>query len=287
MTPASRRTGRAAALSVAVSLATALLAAACSAPPAHHSGQGSSAGSGDTAPLLDGGIDRGIHLPGTAPDDHLNTVPDTVTPHHRHHATTETAALPPTGTAKRHPRTAHPRHARTRRRVWAAPHHRTPDWHRLHTAHHPATSTAAAPARSASTPHQATQPATQPATQQATQAGTRPAAQQATRPATRPTPAALLPAIDHRPLWIGTPAEHVAPVRADRTAPVDQTGRPTGATQPARPIPGTGDVVIPVTVPAAQGPLRPDTVLSGPGFQVDLRQRPAAPAPGTAAPLIR
>src|SRR5262245_50023404 len=119
MTPASRRTGRAAALSVAVSLATALLAAACSAPPAHHHSQGSSAGtgSGDTAPLLDGGIDRGIHVPGTVPGDHLNADPGTVTPHHRHHhATTESAALPAAGTTKRHPRTAHPRHARTRRR---------------------------------------------------------------------------------------------------------------------------------------------------------------------------
>lgn len=271
MTPASRRTGRAAALSVAVSLATALLAAACSAPPTHHAQY---TGSGDTTgPLLDGGIDRGIHVPGTVPNDHLTTVPDTTTPHHRHHHTTAESAAGPdaataTTTASRHPRTAHPRHARTRRRVWTTPHHRTPTWHRLHTAHHPAASTTAAPPRTPTT--------TKQATNQAANQAARPAAQPATKPATKPAPAALLPATDHRPLWIGTPAEHVAPV-----------GQPTGSTQPIHPIPGTGDVVIPVTVPAAEGPLRPDTVLSGPGYRVDLRQRPTAPAPGTAAPLTR
>ncbi len=268
MTRASRRTGRAAALSVAVTVAAALLASACSAPPAGQAGHASAAGaaSGSTAPLPGGTLDRGIHVPGTLPNDRLDASP--VALDHApvtHHASSAHRS-------GKHPRTAHPRHACTRRRVWADPHHRSPNWHRLHTAGHPTTAAATAP-RTTPAGKPAPAPATKPALASQAAPASNAAAPAGAAAGVQP---AIQPATDRQPRWIGTPAEHVPPL-----------GSGTQSTPAAGDGNGAGPVVIPVTVPAGEGPLRPDTVISGPGYQIDLRQRPASPAPGTMAPLNR
>lgn len=258
MTQTSRRTGRAAALSVAVSLATVLIASACSAPATRQAGDTTS-GSRSGAALPDGSIDRGIQLPGTVPGDRLDA--DPVSPPHHHHRAggTETADAV---TAGRH-RHVHPWHAHHTTHV----HHRKAHHHAKHATTHP--TTAVPPA---TTKPGTKQPAVSKPVQQAKPTQPARPAQPASKPAAQATSVSQRSATDRRSPWIGTPAEHPVPVFAGRSAVLPETADP---------------VVIPVDMPAKEGPLRPDTVIPGPGFQIDMRQRPAAPAPGTMAPLVK